>query len=161
MPVTPETQPRGSTAQQSPSKQKASKRRRPLVPENDIRAAILDWLAVAGVPCAVTDAAVYPGERPRVTEGWPDITACLVAGFTAGLLVAIEVKRADGTLRPAQRTVLGELEACGAVVIIARSLSDVVERMASLCPEPVICGSPRVSRLWRAIDAYRKGHGAK
>ena len=144
------------TTAETPPRPGKRKRRASLVPEAAIQHAISDWLYLAGIPHAVTDAAVVPGEHPRVTPGWPDITGCW-----AGTFVAIEVKRADGQLRDEQRAVLGELEAAGAIVIVARSVEDVVEAFESRVYRPVNVGSVRVNRLYRAIDGYRKGHGAR
>ena len=151
-----ETQPRALKSQDRPPQRKASKRKRQLVPEAAIQQLISDWLTVAGIPHAVTDAAVYPGEHPRVTPGFSDLVACWLGRF-----VAIEVKRLDGRVRPEQALMLADFEAGGAVVIIARSLEDVVETFAAQVPRPAITGSSRTCDLWRAIDAYRKGHGAK
>lgn len=96
--------------------------------EAQIQRTITDWLTIADIPFTVTDAAhvtiqgVTRG-RSKIRTGWPDITACLPPD---GTLLAIEVKSAKGKLRLDQEAVLGQLEEAGAVVVVARSLDDVV-----------------------------------
>lgn len=53
--------------------------------------------------------------------GMPDLIGLL----PGGRLFAIELKTAEGTLSPIQEKTIAELEAKGALVIIARNLDDV------------------------------------
>lgn len=95
-------------------------------PERQVQQAIVDYLTVQGIPFAVTDAAEAFNRRGqrvrRVTPGWPDITAC------DGEFLAIECKRAEGgKLSPLQAETLNRLHQRGALVVVARSVDDVIE----------------------------------
>jgi hypothetical protein len=134
-------------------------------PEDGIKQAIFEWLSVAGLPCAITDASRVWGPdgevRPsKVTEGWSDVTAVGLDGRA----VLIEVKTEDGDLRAGQRDTLERAHTYGAIAIVARSLEDVVERLEheyrmyrDVSPDEDEPGW----RLWRAIRAYRRGMGAR
>ena len=119
--------------------------------EASTQASIVAYLELRRIPCTVTDASRTwsrsgrPG-RPRVsTPGWPDITAVLPGGRMLG----IEVKSRRGRLRPAQRATLGLLAAAGAVVVVARSVRDVMtiveparQRRGSQAPPLPLLGRP-------------------
>ena len=100
--------------------------------EAQIQRTITDWLALAGIPFTVTDAAhvtingVTKG-RAKIRRGWPDITACLPPD---GTLLAIECKSARGRLRPEQVETIAQLEDAGALTVVARSLEDVTDLIA-------------------------------
>lgn len=102
--------------------------RTPTIPEKAIQRAICEWLTLAEIPWTVTDAAhvtingVTRG-RAKICPGWPDITAVLAP---EGVMLAIEVKSATGKLRADQEAILGQLKAAGAVVVVARSIENVV-----------------------------------
>ncbi|HXG65021.1 MAG TPA: VRR-NUC domain-containing protein [Blastocatellia bacterium] len=95
--------------------------------EATIQAAICELLTLKRIPFSVTDSSRVIGPDGRLRRrkvsaaGWPDITACL----PGGRLLAIEVKSASGRLRISQRAVLERLQQQGALVVIARDVSDV------------------------------------
>jgi hypothetical protein len=99
-----------------------------------IQSAVEEYLTVRGIPCSATDATeAYNrhGQRVRrVEEGWPDVTGCCcvrtVFGSFSGIFLAVEVKTAKDKLRPAQAKVLHELYQAGALVVVARSLDDLI-----------------------------------
>jgi hypothetical protein len=110
---------------------------RKLAPENGrggIRPAVCELLKLRGIPHSVTDASLIVDESGEVAgravtcDGWPDVTGCL----PGGRLLAIETKTRDGRLRPAQVACLESLKAAGALVIIARSVSDVAAQLPAL-----------------------------
>ena len=95
--------------------------------EKEVQSAICALLDAYRIPYAVTDAAeVYNrhGQRiQRLPPGWPDVTACADAQF-----VGIECKRAKGgRLSYEQAATLDRLDKAGALIIIARSVDDVIE----------------------------------
>jgi hypothetical protein len=96
--------------------------------EADIQVAIVAELRARGIPHSVTNAALsYNGKGQivrRIDPGWPDITACW-----HGLLLAIECKSARGKLRPEQAQTLHRLHLDGALIVVARSVEDVLEVM--------------------------------
>lgn len=99
---------------------------RAAAPERQVQQAIVDYLTVQGIPFAVTDAAEAFNRRGqrirRVTPGWPDITAC------DREFLAIECKCAGGgKLSPLQAKTLNRLHQRGALVVVARSVDDVIE----------------------------------
>lgn len=122
--------------------------------EAQIQATICDFLTLAGIPFTVTDAAhvtingVTRG-RAKIRRGWPDVTACLPPD---GTLLAIEVKSAKGKLRLDQEAVLAQLEAAGAVVVVARSLEEVVNEIKSRLNWS---GQPYPTAIQRAIDGIQ------
>jgi hypothetical protein len=99
-------------------------------PEDGIRDAIFEWLSVAGLPCAITDASRVRGpdgevRQSMVVERWSDLTAVGLDGRA----VLIEVMAEDGDLRPGQRDTLEDAARYGALAIVAPSLEDVVEEL--------------------------------
>ncbi|HEY0006203.1 MAG TPA: VRR-NUC domain-containing protein [Pyrinomonadaceae bacterium] len=82
--------------------------------------------------------------------GWPDITAVLPV---IGRLWAIECKTEDGKLRPEQEDRLPELEASGALVTIARDLTDVsseLKRQLEMLPKGAyIEYIQRMRQIWQ------------
>src|SRR5262245_34762475 len=91
-----------------------------------IQSAVEEYLTARGIPCSGTDGAESynrKGQRVRrVQSGWPDVTACL----PGGMLGAIEIKTAKDKLRPDQAATLHALYQAGALVVIARSLDDLI-----------------------------------
>jgi len=109
--------------------------------EAQIQDAICRYLSIKRIPHSITDASrcwtrVGKVGRSRVAPGWPDITACVPVKFKigenlwnypwAGLFLAIEVKAKNGQVRKVQRLRLDELKRAGAIVIVARSVEDVM-----------------------------------
>lgn len=99
--------------------------------ESSVQSAICDYLDAQRIPYARTDATESfnrKGQRvKRVDEGWPDITACF-----ASYLVGIECKRAlGGVLSFEQADCLHRLHQAGALVVVARSVDNVVELLAT------------------------------
>src|SRR5262245_50818035 len=106
--------------------------------EAQIQSAITDYLRTQRIPHSVTEAKRSYNERGqlvrRIAPGWPDITACLPShrwalGYGRGIFFAIECKSAKGRLRPEQARTLRTLYEAGALVVIARSVDDVVSVM--------------------------------
>jgi hypothetical protein len=94
-------------------------------PEKQVQQAIVEYLAAQRIPFAVTDATEAFNRRHqricRVTPGWPDITACDQE------FIAIECKRAvGGVLSAIQAQTLSRLHERGALVVVARSVDDVI-----------------------------------
>src|SRR5262245_25145002 len=108
--------------------------------ERDIQAGICALLDARGILYSVTDAggAVRcPSckewvrafkRRGTVRKSWPDITGVL----PGGRLLAIEVKRVNGAWRPGQWETLMSLKAQGALVVIARNISDVTAALKAV-----------------------------
>ena len=95
--------------------------------EKQIQAAICEYLALRGIVFAVTDAAIVRtdrGARQRVTTGWFDVTACV-----GGRFVGIEVKTASGRVRASQAELHERVKKAGGLVIVARSVDDVMRVM--------------------------------
>ena len=116
----------------------ASELRAPDVPESEIRSVILKYLLRSNVIAEVTDSkTVQTMKGPRqlcYPEGWPDISALIPV---TGRFWAIECKDLDGKLRPSQEARLPELEASGALITLARDLTDVsteLKRQLALLP---------------------------
>jgi hypothetical protein len=100
--------------------------------EDDLRQQIVDYLALHSIICSITDSGliVREGEatgRAVMQPGWPDITGVL----PGGRFLAIELKSRDGRLRPAQVSILNAMRKAGGLVIVARSLTEVIEAIES------------------------------
>ena len=98
--------------------------------ESGVLSAVCDYLDAQRIPYARTDATEAfnrKGQRVcRVDRSWPDLTAC--APSCGGLMVGIEVKRAEGgRLSFEQAVKLEELHKAGALVVVARSVDEVIE----------------------------------
>lgn len=94
--------------------------------ETAIVAVIVGYLRAQRIPHTITEAKRSFNERGqqvrRVNPGWPDITAC-----HAGHLVGIECKRpVGGRLSYIQAVELDKLFRAGGLIVIARSLDDVI-----------------------------------
>jgi hypothetical protein len=102
-----------------------------------IQTAVEEYLTLRGIPCSATDATESynrKGQRVRrVEEGWPDVTGCCcvrtVFGSFSGIFLAVEVKTAKDRLRPAQAKVLHDLYQAGALVVVARSVDDLISAL--------------------------------
>jgi hypothetical protein len=93
--------------------------------ETNVQSAITQYLDAQRIPYARTDATESynrKGQRVcRVNSSWPDLT-----GVYAGYCLCIEVKRAiGGRLSYEQADCLNRLYQAGALVVIARSVSEV------------------------------------
>jgi hypothetical protein len=106
--------------------------------EAEIQSAIVDYLNVQKIPHTVTEAKRSYNERGqlvrRIAPGWPDITGAVPIGLGSQLCAAflgIECKSASGRLRPDQARTLYGLYKAGALVVVARSVDDVVELLLS------------------------------
>lgn len=102
----------------------------PIICEKDRRAAILHYLRSRGVVHSITDSSPVMnwenGEKKfhkKVSQpGWPDITAIHPLN---GRFWGIETKNADGSMSPAQKQMREQIEDCGGIYTIARSVDDV------------------------------------
>lgn len=95
--------------------------------ERSVQSAICDYLRVHKIPFAVTDATEAfnrNGRRvTRVDRSWPDVTACLPNGRFLGC----EVKRPKGgRLRYEQALTLQQILNTGGLIVVARSVDDVI-----------------------------------
>ncbi len=94
--------------------------------EASVQAAILGYLRAHRIPHTITEAKQSFNQNGqqvrRLAAGWPDITACFEGRF-----VGIEVKRpVGGKLRYLQAVELEALYKNGALVVIARSVENVI-----------------------------------
>jgi len=94
--------------------------------EASVQATILGYLRARRIPHTITEAKQSFNQNGqqvrRLAPGWPDITACFEGRF-----VGIEVKRpVGGRLRYLQAIELEALYKNGALVVIARSVEDVI-----------------------------------
>lgn len=99
--------------------------------EASVQKVIADYLNARRIPHSVTNAEESydrnGNRRKRVETGWPDITGCHPA---TGKLLAIECKRgAGGRLSTGQAVYLDWLWQSGALVVVARSLDEVIEAL--------------------------------
>lgn len=88
---------------------------------------ICDYLTSRGLVHSITDSSVGFANgrklRAKVSKpGWCDVTGLLPDGRFLG----IEVKSSTGKLRPSQVQTLGEITASNGLVIVARSVGEVV-----------------------------------
>lgn len=96
--------------------------------EAEVQSAVTDYLAAKRIPYTITEAKRSYNERGqqvrRINPGWPDITGCHP---TTGQLLGIECKRTvGGVLSYDQAFTLSALFRAGALVVIARSVDDVL-----------------------------------
>jgi len=95
--------------------------------EAQIQAAIIGYLHTQKIVHTVTEAKHSYNENGqlvrRIAKGWPDITAV----EHGGRAFFIECKSAKGKLRPDQARTLYALAGAGALIVIARSVDDVIE----------------------------------
>lgn len=102
--------------------------------ERDVQAGIESVLDLHEIPWIRSNAgtmATPTGGRIRLgPKGWPDMTGCLPASFGphAGKMLAIEVKRPGGKLKPEQAETLRRLQGCGAIAFMADDVA-VVDRI--------------------------------
>jgi hypothetical protein len=99
--------------------------------ESSVQSAICDYLAAQRIPYSITNAEESFNRRgqrvQRIAPGWPDVTACF-----ASYLLAIECKRAvGGVLSFEQADCLNRLHQAGALVVVARSVDDVISLLAT------------------------------
>lgn len=97
-----------------------------------VKAEVVKALTALGVPHTVTEAKRSYNQQGRqvhrVSQGWPDITACWPK---SGQLMAIECKRpVGGKLSFVQAACLDRLWRAGAIVVIARSVDDILQAVA-------------------------------
>jgi urease accessory protein UreH len=99
--------------------------------EHEVQSAIIEYLEFQKIPFTRSDATQSFTESGnqvvRVATGWPDITAILPPG---GRTLAIECKRAiGGVLSYEQAETLDRIHRVGGLVVIARSVDDVIATM--------------------------------
>lgn len=100
----------------------------PELREKDIQRQVMDYLRVRHIPAMETHGMHHiPGGGMRIIrpfkKGTPDIVGCLPWN---GRMFQIEIKDADGRVSPEQRDVMAEYKGAGALVLVARSVEDVV-----------------------------------
>ena len=99
--------------------------------ELQIQSTILEYLELRQIIHSVTDRSRHWDAKGRVRAsrvshpGWPDISLVLPGGRAA----FIEVKSSRGVVSDDQDACHAALRAAGALVIVARSLDDVVQQL--------------------------------
>ncbi len=131
--------------------------------EDEVQSAIQAYLRLQKVPHTITNAkeafSRYGKRIEVVEEGWPDVT-CVEPGTgdghpsLGGKLLAIECKRAvGGVLEYEQAVCLQMLWEAKAVIVIARSIDDVVEVRRT--------GRPTQAMIDEILKAIAKGPNLK
>ena len=94
-------------------------------PESYVQSACLEYLAVRGIFAWRNNSGAIKGPSGHLVRfgqpGSPDIL-----GIIKGRALCIECKASDGRLRPDQRLWLEQAREAGAIVIVARSVEDVI-----------------------------------
>jgi penicillin-binding protein-related factor A (putative recombinase) len=104
--------------------------------ERDIERAILTWLSYQP-ECKVwknKSTGTYDPVRKafrRSNDKFSQKGTSDILGIWQGRMLCIEVKSAKGRLSPEQRQFLHEMSSLGAFCMVARSLQDVVDALAS------------------------------
>lgn len=108
---------------------------------NQLCGAILEYLAFKRIPASLCDASASFNRQGRfmpakAASGWPDIVACVPCetisglmghGFALGQFIGIEVKTGSSKPRKNQEEAHAAIRAAGGIVIVARSLDDVMD----------------------------------
>lgn len=100
--------------------------------EAQVQATIVQWLELKGYVFTVTDAERSWNRngtvrrKRRIVRGWPDLTLVI-----EGRAVFVEVKSSKGRLSPEQIACHARLREAGALLILARSLDDVIAALPS------------------------------
>ncbi len=105
------------------------------VPERVIQSQILSWLKDSGVlHWRQQSGTVFLGRRSirMGPEGLPDIVVIVPPG---GRLLGLEVKSANGTLRPSQKAFKELAEASGAAFHVVRTLTQAQDTVAKYMGE--------------------------
>ncbi len=100
------------------------------IPEKTIQAQILSWLKETPLLFwRQNSGTVFLGNRciKLGEDGLPDIVIIVPPG---GSVLGLEVKSANGTLRPAQKVFRGQLEATGGKYEVVRSLVQAQDAVA-------------------------------
>ena len=101
-------------------------------PERAVQKAVLAWLRAHGAVVAVTDAgAAYRAGAffgDGIPPGWPDITGLL----PSGRFIGVECKAPGGRQSDIQKLIEREIRKCNGIYILARSPTDVRQRLESL-----------------------------
>ncbi len=100
------------------------------VPEKDIQKAILNWLKETGLlHWRQNSGSVFVGNRRVLLgeEGLPDI---IVVVPPTGRVLGLEVKSANGRLRPVQTEFMGRLREQGGKYVVVRTLQSAMEAVA-------------------------------
>lgn len=102
--------------------------------EADIQLAIRELLTYMGIPHSLTDASRTWSERgkvakPKVDQGWPDLSGTIPWVPNRGISLYIETKAARTGYQPGQRECHEALRKAGAIVIVPRSLKDFARKM--------------------------------
>ena len=131
--------------------------------EDEVQSAIEEYLFIQKVPHTITNAkeaySRYGRRIEVVEEGWPDVT-CVEPGTGdghpswGGKLLAIECKRAEGgVLEYEQAICLQMLWEAKAIIVIARSIDDVIEARRT--------SRPTQSMINEILTAIAKGPNLK
>lgn len=126
----------GRTAPESSSGRVSAAKFQQTASEAAIQETICAWLQAHHIPFSVTDASRSFGpdgepRRSKVRAGWPDISGVIPR---TGRAFFIETKSATGRLRAEQKRVIAHLRAAGALVIVARSMDEVIRSFGQASP---------------------------
>jgi|ERR1051326_6425768 hypothetical protein len=102
--------------------------------EADIQLAIRELLTYMGIPHSITDASRTWSEKgrvakPKVDQGWPDLSGTIPWVPNRGISLYIETKAARTGFQPGQRERHAMLRKAGAIVLVPRSLKDFARKM--------------------------------
>ena len=98
--------------------------------ESGILRACLQLLALRGVPCwrANTGAARFGGRFVKFNvAGCADVIGCLPP---SGRLLAVEVKKPGGRVRPAQRAFLARVATAGGLALVVHDVRELESALA-------------------------------
>lgn len=104
-------------------------------PEKFIQKRILDWLTETGLLHWRQQSGMIMVGRRAVrmgVEGLPDIVVVVPPN---GRLLGLEVKSANGSLRPAQKVIRDKMTSVGAVYRVVRSLQEAMAAVAAVLGE--------------------------
>lgn len=105
-----------------------------LAKEADIQLAIRELLTYMGLPHSVTDASRAWSQngsvaKPKVAQGWPDISGVIPWESLRGIALFIETKAARTRFQPGQEECHESLRRAGAMVIVPHSVEEFARQM--------------------------------
>lgn len=98
-----------------------------LAKEADIQLAIRQLLTYMGIPHSITDASRTWSEKgkvakPKVDQGWPDLSGTIPWVPNRGISLYVETKAARTGFQPGQKECHEMLRKAGALVIVPKSV---------------------------------------
>lgn len=103
-----------------------------MTPEGEILKSCTDYLTLRGIPFVRNNTGAVRIHRPNGSEGFvrfgqtgsSDLLICLPP---RGHFMAAECKTRTGRLSPAQKNYLDSIRQSGGIVVVVRSLDDLIE----------------------------------